>query len=381
MTEPIPGVPPRASDADAVALFVSGDVMIGRGVDQIMPQRCEPDLFEPVVRSALDYVTLAERAHGPIPRPMDYTYVWGVALEALDARHPDLRIVNLETSITTSDDAMPKGINYRMHPGNVRALSAARIDCTVLANNHVLDWGPAGLYETLDSLTSARIHLAGAGRTIDAAEAPATLALPNDGRALVFAFGGGDSGIPSSWGARAEVPGVSRLADYSMATVEQIARRVARVKRSGDIAIASIHWGSNWGYDIPAQHRRFAHALIERAAIDLVHGHSSHHPKAIEVHRGRVIFYGCGDLLNDYEGISGRDEFRGDLTLMYFPIVDARTGELARLEMVPLLIRHLSLERPSATDAKWLRGVLDRECRRFGHRVGERDGAFVLDRS
>src|SRR5690606_16095201 len=156
---------------------------------------------------------------------------------------------------------------------------------------------------------------------------------------------------------------------------------VAATKRPGDVAVASIHWGGNWGYEIPEEHRRFAHALIEHAGIDVVHGHSSHHPKAIEVFRDRPVFYGCGDFLNDYEGIPGYDEFRGDLVLMYFPRLEAGTGRLVRLEMVPLRIRRFRLEILPPEDREWLRRTLDRECRRFGHRVvaRERDGGWTLE--
>ena len=47
---------------------------------------------------------------------------------------------------------------------------------------------------------------------------------------------------------------------------------------------------------------RFAHRLID-AGVDVVHGHSSHHPRPIEVYRGKLILYGCGDTIDDYEGI------------------------------------------------------------------------------
>src|SRR5687767_13905183 len=113
--------------------------MSGRGVDQVLPHSCAPHLYEDGVRSALAYVTLAERAHGAVPRPVDYRYVWGAALDVLARARPDARIVNLETSVTTCEDAYPKRINYRMHPHNVALLTAARVDCCVLANNHVLD--------------------------------------------------------------------------------------------------------------------------------------------------------------------------------------------------------------------------------------------------
>jgi poly-gamma-glutamate capsule biosynthesis protein CapA/YwtB (metallophosphatase superfamily) len=94
--------------------------------------------------------------------------------------------------------------------------------------------------------------------------------------------------------------------------------------------------GRQLGYAIPPSHRAFAHALVDEAGVDLVHGHSSHHPKAIEVYRNRLILYGCGDFITDYEGIAGYESFRDDLVLMYLPALSARDGALARLTLVPI---------------------------------------------
>jgi len=368
----------RGSMAMTSTLFLCGDVMTGRGVDQILPHPSAPHLYEEAVKSALEYVALAERATGAIRRPVDHAYVWGVALGELERRATAARVINLETSVTTSEDAFRKGINYRMHPDNIPVLSAAAIDCAVLANNHVLDWGTGGLGETLDTLARAGIRTAGAGRTIVEAEAPAIIPVAGGGRVLVFAFGGEDSGIPHSWAAGPANSGIFHLADYSRTEVERIAHLVQSTKRGRDVAVASVHWGGNWGYDIPAAHRQFAHDLVEYASIDVVHGHSSHHPKAIEIYLGRPILYGCGDFLNDYEGIPGYEKYRSELVVMYFVTVDA-DGGLNRLEMVPLQIRNFQLRNPARADADWLRRTLDRECRRFGHRVVSRESHMRLE--
>ncbi len=79
--------------------------------------------------------------------------------------------------------------------------------------------------------------------------------------------------------------------------------------------VVSIHWGGNWGYGIPGEQRQFAHRLIDQAGVDVVHGHYSHHAKGIEVYHDKLILYGCGDFLNDYEGISGQERFRGERTM------------------------------------------------------------------
>jgi poly-gamma-glutamate synthesis protein (capsule biosynthesis protein) len=149
-------VPPQSCTPDSLTLLLRGDIMLGRGIDQILPNPGELQLFEPYASSAATYVELAERATGPIPKPASFAYVWGDALAELERVRPDARIVNLETAVTVSSDPWPeKRIHYRMHPANVPCLTAAKIDCCVLANNHVLDWGHAGLEETLAALHSA----------------------------------------------------------------------------------------------------------------------------------------------------------------------------------------------------------------------------------
>lgn len=87
-------------------LCLTGDVMTGRGVDQILPAAGDPRLWERYAASARDYVALAAAASGPIPQPVDFSWPWGDAVQVLDEA-PDLRIVNLETSITSSDDSAP----------------------------------------------------------------------------------------------------------------------------------------------------------------------------------------------------------------------------------------------------------------------------------
>lgn len=352
-----------------INLFLAGDVMTGRGIDQILPHSGDATLYESHVRSAVDYVALAEGASGPVPRPVRWDYVWGDALAVVDRQAPDVRIVNLETAITARGSPAPKGINYRMHPGNVAVLTAARLDACVLANNHVLDWGEVGLLDTLETLHQAGLGVAGAGRSELQAAAPLMVPVQGRGRVIVLAFGCASSGIPQAWAAHGARPGVNMLPDLSASAITAIAARVRATRRQGDIVVASIHWGGNWGYEIPAEHRSFAHALIDDAGADLVHGHSSHHAIGIEVYRGKLVLYGCGDFINDYEGIGGYEQFRPDLVLAYFPQVRPENGALAALEMVPFQVRRLHLLRASSEAAGWMAAALSREGARLGTHV------------
>jgi poly-gamma-glutamate synthesis protein (capsule biosynthesis protein) len=358
-----------SQDCNTVSLFLCGDVMTGRGIDQALPHPGRPTLFEAYALDAREYVELAERANGPFQRPVGFKSLWGDALEELRGAGTDSRIINLETSITQSNDCWPgKGIHYRMSPLNIGGLTVAGINACSLANNHVLDWGYSGLEETLQTLDRVGIGSAGAGRDLKEAAAPVVMGLPGKGRVLLFSFGSLTSGVLPDWAATRSRAGVNLVEDLSEETAEVLAAQVREIKQANDLAIASIHWGGNWGYEIPDRQIVFAHRLIQEG-FDLVHGHSSHHFKGIEVFNHRLILYGCGDFINDYEGIPGYEEFRGDLGLMYFVTVDLQ-GQLVAVRLAPMQRRQFRLHHASAADAAWTRNLLNHLGKRFGTGAG-----------
>ncbi|QPP05663.1 CapA family protein [Streptomyces bathyalis] len=366
---------------ESVTLSLCGDVMPGRGVDQILPHPGAPELREGFMRDARAYVELAETVSGSIPSPVEFSWPWGDVLDVLDEAAPDVRVINLEASVTRHGDFDPhKGIHYRMNPANIGCLTVARPDVCVLANNHVLDFGRSGLEETLDSLAGAGLRAAGAGRDADAARDPAVV--PLDGgrrRVLVLSMGTPSSGIPLDWAARPDRPGVNLLDRPTRDAAALISRRLLKSRRPGDVVVASVHWGSNWGYGVPRNQRAFAHALIDGGGVDVVHGHSSHHPRPIEVYRGKLVLYGCGDFIDDYEGVEGHEEYRDDLRLLYLASIDSETGGLTALRMAPFQARRMRLSRAASGDTEWLRAVLDRVSGEFGVRVDVgRDGMLAV---
>jgi poly-gamma-glutamate synthesis protein (capsule biosynthesis protein) len=204
--------------------------------------------------------------------------------------------------------------------------------------------------------------------------------VPGKGRVLVYACGMESSGVGREWAAGKRRAGVNFLKDLSTNTTDAIGQQVRAAKRAGDVAVFSIHWGENWGYAIPREQRDFAHRLIDTAGVDLVHGHSSHHVKGIEVYGGKLILYGCGDFLNDYEGITGGHKaYRDDLTLMYFPTLDTATGSLVCLALTPTQTRHFRINRAPDEAVRWIEETLNREGRQFGTRVEcQEDNSLLL---
>jgi poly-gamma-glutamate synthesis protein (capsule biosynthesis protein) len=189
-----------------------------------------------------------------------------------------------------------------------------------------------------------------------------------------------DSGVPLSWIAEGGRPGIRLLERLDDSEFHAIKSQVRALKQEGDIAVASIHWGENWGFDIPRMHQSFAHALIDEAAIDLVHGHSSHHAKGWEVYEEKLILYGCGDFINDYEGIAGNNEYRSDIVAMYLvELSDDAKASLLSMAICPFNIRQFRLRRAKWTDANWLCDTLNRERRSPGWQLSlSSDGMLRL---
>jgi len=342
-----------------VTVFLGGDVMTGRGVDQILAHPGDPQLWEEWVHSAADYVRMAEDVNGPIPAPVEDRWLWGDALELLDEHDPDVRLVNLETSITSRGEPSPgKAVHYRMAPQNGGCLGIARLDAVALANNHVQDFGPTGLVDTLDALAAIGIRGTGGGRQLDEAAQPVVVGTPGR-RVVIASIGTPSSGIPAAWAATAQAPGVHLITELSPESARRVLDRLSSSVESGDVVVVSVHWGSNWGFDVPGAHIEFAHQLID-GGVSIVHGHSSHHVRPVEVYRGRLILYGCGGLIDDYEGIPGYEEYRDDLRLLYLAVIEPGTGRLARLRMAPLQARKMRLHRATASDTEFLCRMLNK---------------------
>ncbi|MGK8557891.1 CapA family protein [Nocardia gipuzkoensis] len=357
-------------------VLLGGDVMLGRGVDQILPHPGEPVLRERWVADARTYVELAERANGAFDYPVDFRRPWGDVLSLLAQVEPEVRLINLETSITADGAFAPgKGVHYRMHPANVPVLTAIAPVVCALANNHVLDFGIPGLADTVEALDTAGIRRAGAGADLNEAHAPAIVELDNEHRVVIVSVASGSSGVPESWAARDERPGLWRVGESPSArAADDVAAQVLAHKRDHDITIVSVHWGPNWGYGVALSEKQFAHRLID-AGVDVVHGHSAHHPRPIEIYRGKPILYGCGDVIDDYEGIRGHERYRTELHLLYLVSSDA---DVVEMRMIPLRERQMRLEWAARAESRWLCEMMEHISRDFGTRVASQSDDFPV---
>ena len=315
-------------------LGLTGDVMFGRGVDARWDDR-------------------------------DPAGVWGSMHERL--RSLDGLVANLECCLSTRGTAREERTYlFRADPAwAVPALEAGGAACVSLANNHLLDFGPVALRDTLDALDDAGIPHPGAGRDRAAA-----------GRPAVTRVGGLNIGVLaftdqySPYAAGREQPGTAYLdLDHRRpATRRAVDGALAAAYRAGaDLVVATLHWGPNWVVRPSATQRAFARWLIDRG-VDVVHGHSAHVIQGVEVYRGRPIVYDAGDFVDDY---AVKPDLHNDRSFL-FELV-ASGGRLEALELRPVEIVDERAERAGPDAAAWLRDRMRTLSAPFGTTV-ERAG-------
>ncbi|GBG61181.1 hypothetical protein CBR_g19257 [Chara braunii] len=367
-----------SGDGKVSKVLVVGDVMLGRLVDQLFPTHNYDPADEGlgVILVRRDKESLKQlKEMGP------YLYVWGDTLALFHS--VDLRLVNLETSVTTSSEEWPEqAFNFRMHPANVRTLKEASIDYCSLANNHILDFQVSGMRETMRTLTEAGIKFAGCGENLDQASSPAYLQLGNKKVACLSAADHFDY-----WAAGSDRPGIQYI-DPRNATEDDLLRVQAKAeeaRRNGaDMVFMSFHWGPNWSWEPSGAIKTLAHQLVDRCGINLIHGHSAHHVQGVEIYKGTPIIYGCGDFIDDY---AVDRNMRNDLGCAFVLVSTEDGGESreprgwswSHMELYPTKIHNLAVtQKLTNAERKWVVAKMTELSAVYGTEVLDVDGKMLI---
>lgn len=360
-------------------LIHGGDNMLGRAVQLSFPVQAPGDELIRDSCTAEHYLTMALHSAKPTLSEIRKQnencgrYLWGKS--RFELKHePDVCLLNLETAVTktisNSDIPIHKGINYHMHVDNFETIMAGFpfhapvVVC--FANNHSLDFGRKAFEEESLPLfdQTSLVQMIGGGRNFREAARPALIHC--DGVDVeIFAVATGCSGTPRDWWATESQSGIVGLPSLNNSVnVEEamkIIRNVISNSPTGNnrrLRILSIHWGPNWALkhesDAEIQARRdFAHRVIDECGVDLIYGHSSHHIRGIERYKQKLILYGAGDIINDYEGFENPGEEHYVKLGGIFVVDLMASGELRQLQIVPMLMNQLRLERYTKDSLRW----------------------------
>jgi poly-gamma-glutamate synthesis protein (capsule biosynthesis protein) len=233
----------------------------------------------------------------------------------------DLAVANLEGVLTAQGQPLDKQYLIRAHPRWGQTLVDGGLDLVTLANNHALDFGQAGLDETLATLKTLGIAAVGAGSSADAqgARRPALFDL-NDVRVAVLGY------AAARWNGSADVPATEFLA---WARPDAVQADVRSVRGHADLVVVLLHAGTEYSPEPSADQVAVAHAAVD-AGADLVIGHHAHVTQTVERYGAGLIVYGLGDALFD---IPRPAAMQGDLLLVH-----ATAQGLARAELWPFWI-------------------------------------------
>lgn len=286
------------SQLSSLQLGVTGDVMIGRLVNEVLATR----------------------------KP---AYPWGDLLEEL--RNTDLNLINLEAALTSCTKEVAKVFNFKSDPSHIQSLVEASVDVVNLANNHVLDYSEEGLLETLETLDAAGIQHVGAGKTLAEASQPVIVAR----KGISVGFLGYTDNEPS-WIATKKHAGIRYIEVGDIAALQEDIRSL---KQQVDVVVVSLHWGPNMRERPSTEFVDFAHQLVD-LGVDVVHGHSAHIFQGVEHYKGSLILYDTGDFIDDYyvDPI-----LRNDRSFLY--IVEIDKQGFRKLRMIPSLISHFQANR------------------------------------
>jgi poly-gamma-glutamate synthesis protein (capsule biosynthesis protein) len=314
-----------------VKIALTGDVMLGRLVDQCVVQN----------------------------RSVRPEALWSDVLPLMLGT--DCRLINLEcviSSLGAKWHPITKAFHFRAQPRALEFLRAAQIDGVTLANNHVLDYGPDALVDCLKLLDGAQIQRAGAGATLEEAVVPAFFSLPQ-GHMAVMALTDNEP----EWEASITQPGVNYVGYDDQGLLEPYRSRIAQAlvlaRRRSDLVIVSAHVGPNWG-DPSRAMQTLAHELVDMGA-DLYWGHSNHTPQGIELYKGRAILYSTGDFVDDY--MVDKDE-RNDLSFLF--MLEVEKNRISRIVLHPTAIEDLGVRRANEHEWQFLTRTMQTRCHAFG---------------
>ncbi|MFU1782261.1 CapA family protein [Haloarcula japonica] len=328
--------PPSVPTDASLRIGFVGDVMLGRSVD--------------------------ERWHDAPDGP---TAVWGSILDRLQSL--DGLVANLECCVSNHGEPRPgRTFHFRASPEwAVPALERASVSCAGLANNHLLDFGPAALTDTPAHLADAGIASSGAGVDRETAFEPAVVAIGELSVAVVAV-----TDQSSSYAAGRGSPGTAYapLDPNHPLTRRRVGGALAAARDADpDLLVVTAHWGPNWVTEPAETQQAFARWLVDNGA-DVVHGHSAHVIQGVEVYRGRPIMYDTGNFVDDY---AIKDGYRNDRSFLFELHID--DGRLAAIELTPVENAYTQVGHADDTVAEWLRETVRERSRSFGTTI-ERDG-------
>lgn len=202
----------------------------------------------------------------------------------------DFVFANMESPISSRGEYVKgKPFTFEVDSRNAEYLKDVKLDVVSLSNNHLLDYGLKGMYDTISYLDDWGIVHTGAGRNLAEARRPAVLSFGHT-RIYILAY---CERPPKEFYAEEGRPGTAPL------VIDDIIKDVREHKTRGNIVLVSLHWGIELSNHPRPDQVETAHRIIEAGADGII-GHHPHCPQGIEIYRGKPVIYSLGNFILGY---------------------------------------------------------------------------------
>ncbi len=277
----------KENKKEQVKLLFAGDYCSRNGVEKLLYQGKTSSIIEPIEKELED---------------------------------KDLSIVNLEGAVTeTGNPIIKSGPNIAMDPVSIEFVKKAGFDLVSLANNHIGDYGPEAVIETIEYLKKENMKYVGAGQCLQDSRQP-QIVEKNNCKIGILAYAENEFGI-----AEIDKPGASPLDPLeNLKEIEELSAKV-------DISVIYIH-GGNEHNPIPSPRMVKTYRAFVDAGADVVVGNHTHCPQGLEIYNESVIIYSLGNFLFDK-----KDEYQKEDMWWkgYMARVSFNENDIVKLEIVP----------------------------------------------
>jgi poly-gamma-glutamate capsule biosynthesis protein CapA/YwtB (metallophosphatase superfamily) len=286
-------------------MFAGGDVLLDRGVHQTISIRGKGEdfPFDGGFAEITGHTCCSGFGH-PVPT-MRRMGKAGAMRDLM--KSSDLAIANFENPAPNTFRWHTSGTVFSADRRNLEGLVRAGLDYVSIANNHIGDAGRNGILQTIRNLDRVGLEHSGAGKDLKAARKPAILDVDGVKVAIL-----GYDAIARYYNAAKGRPGNAPLSR------KNVKEDVAAAREAGaDVVIVFPHWGVEYRSRPFAAQQKLARQIID-AGADMVIGNHAHWAGAMEVYKGKPIWYALGNFVFDQtwseptmEGITLELTFRG----------------------------------------------------------------------
>ena len=215
----------------------------------------------------------------------------------------DIVVINLESPFTNSNDNYKMAIPLKANPDFAHVLKDNNVNVVSLANNHIMDYGPSGLQDTLAALDKYNIKHIGAGENLDKAVEPAYFDIDNRKIAILNYF---DKSTFKGFGEKELLQASNNESGSAPADWNVVKKSIDDAKNKSDIVVVTFHYGNEYSTSPNNYQTDLSRKCIDEGA-DLVIGTHPHVPQSIENYKGKLIFYSLGNCVFDQSNPATKD--------------------------------------------------------------------------